>query len=71
MAQVLSMGTRSKRFCVARINSDVPQYLKQVGAAFAWDADITVALQFDTEIEADDMAAKVAGGARSAEMVAV
>lgn len=71
MAQILSMGTKSKNYCVARMNFDTPQYLKRVGAAYAWGDDIADAIQFPNEIEAAAIATRCMGGAQVAEMVAV
>lgn len=69
MAQVLSMGMKSTKFCIARLQGDAPQYLKQFGSTYAWDADIRVALQFTNEDTATAMAVRIAGGAQVAEMV--
>ena len=71
MAEILSMGTRSKKYCVARIVNDEPQYLKRFSDLYAWTTDITVAIQFEAEHEALSMASRVVGGAQVADMMEV
>lgn len=70
MAEILSMFP-AKKFCIARLVNDEPQYLKRFSDLYAWTTDVTQAIQFTAEHEALALASRVIGGAHVADMMEI
>lgn len=70
MAEVLQLNPNpNRKFIVARGPHSSLPYLSKDGEAYRWVNSIHKALRMSSEQEAEDLAARVAGGAAVAELI--